>query len=347
MKLTIGAENPLEAVALSVGLIPRPAILPVLSMGVSSVLVTAMRLNVFDQLQSSPMTIAELADATHCDRFGMQILLESLEGFGFVECEHHDRYRLTKESARYLTASGDKASRDFVYFFLRDVSRNLEQLEHKVRTGERSNFHFSPPSGDCWANYLTFLEGNGQKTAPKFVKWAKFDRPPNRLLDVAGGPAQYSIAFCQKYPDLRADILELPETVQYGTTVVEKAGLSDRIHYITADLLEADWGANYDVVLLFNILHNLSAEHCEVAIQKAFQALRSGGVVLIQEPFHPGSEGKIKAFEGFISLVYFAMSGARTWSKPTLAEWVTKGGFRNIRTSQQRQMILFMSAEKP
>ncbi|NJO40252.1 MAG: hypothetical protein HC865_06170 [Cyanobacteria bacterium RU_5_0] len=65
MKLTIGAENLLEAVALSAELIPRPAILPVLSMGISSVLITAMRLNVFDPLQKAPMTVAELATATN------------------------------------------------------------------------------------------------------------------------------------------------------------------------------------------------------------------------------------------------------------------------------------------
>jgi ubiquinone/menaquinone biosynthesis C-methylase UbiE/predicted transcriptional regulator len=346
MKLEIGAETPLESVALSAGLIPRPAILPVLSMGLSSVLITAMRLNVFDHLQKSPMTVAELAMATNCDRFGIQVLLESLDGFGFV-ARDRDWYQLTKESARHLTESGDKARRDFVYFFLRDVSRNLEQLEHKIRTGERSNFHFSPPSADCWSNYLTFLEGNGQQVAPKIAKWAKFDRKPSRLLDVAGGPAQYSIAFCQRYPGLRADILELPETVQYGTGVVEKAGLSERIHYVVGNLLETEWGNNYDVVLLFNILHNLAAEHCEIAVQKAFRALRPGGTVLIQEPFHPGDRGKVKAFEGFISLVYFAMSGARTWPKTTLTNWLSTTGFTNIRTSRQKQLILVMSAEKP
>jgi ubiquinone/menaquinone biosynthesis C-methylase UbiE len=346
MKLTIGAENALEAMVLSAGLIPRPAILPVLSMGMSSVLITAMRLNIFDHLQKAPMTVGELATATECDRFGIEVLLESLDGFGFIERDH-DWYQLTKESARYLTESGDKARRDFAYFFLRDVSRNLEQLEYKVRTGERSNFHFSPPSADCWSNYLTFLEGSGQSAAPKIVKWAKFDRSPQRLLDVAGGPAQYSIAFCQKYPTLQADILELPETVQHGTAVVEKAGFSDRIHYITGNLLEATWDTNYDVILLFNILHNLSAEQCEVAIKKAFQALRSGGKIVIQEPFHPGNQGKLKAFESFISLVYFAMSGARTWSKPILIQWITEAGFMKVRTSKQQQLILFIAAEKP
>jgi predicted transcriptional regulator len=345
MKLTIGPENLLEAFALGTGQIPSPVILPVLSMGLSSVLVTAMRLDVFEHLQKTPMTIAELAVSTNCDRFGIQMLLESLDGFGFVQRDQ-DWYKLTETSQRYLTIAGDKPRRDFANFFLRDVSRNLEQLEHKIRTGERSNFHFSPPSGDCWANYLTFLEGNGQRIAPKLVKWAKYWRVPQRLLDVAGGPAQYSIAFCQEFPQLQADILELPETVEHGTSIVAQAGLNDRIHYRTDNLLESDWGENYDIVLLSNILHNLSAEECKTAIKKAFKALQSGGIVLIQEPFHPGHQGQITAFEGFISLVYFAMCGARTWAQPTLTEWLTAAGFQKIRSSKQQQLILFLSAQK-
>jgi hypothetical protein len=46
------------------------------------------------------------------------------------------------------------------------------------------------------------------------LKWAKLDPQPKRLLDVAGGPAEYSIALCQQYPQLQADILDLPNAVR-------------------------------------------------------------------------------------------------------------------------------------
>jgi predicted transcriptional regulator len=345
MKLTLGADNLLEGAVLQAGLIPQAALLPVLSMGLSQVAIAAMRLNVFEHLHQQTMTAAELAAAINADEFGVQVLLESLEGFGLVQ-RQHQQYQLTQDAIQYFTDAGDRARKNFVYFFLSDVSRNLAQLEDKIRTGKRSNFHFSPPSSECWSNYLTFLESYPQRSLSKLIKWAKFDRPPQRLLDVAGGPAQYSIAFCQKYPTLKADILELPQTVEYGTAVVAQANLSDRIHYQTGNLLEDEWGSNYDVVLLFNILHNLSAEQCQIAIHKAFQALRTDRTLLIQEPFHPGNTRKLTAFEGFISLVYFAMSGARTWSKPTLQQWLNQANFVNLRFSQ-RQMVLLIAATKP
>ncbi|MUL39089.1 methyltransferase family protein [Gloeocapsopsis dulcis] len=345
MKLTLGADNLLEAAVLQAGVIPQAALLPVLSMGLSQAAIAAIRLNVFEHLHQQTMTVAELAAAINADEFGVQVLLESLEGFGLVQ-RQHERYQLTQDAIQYFTDAGDRSRKNFVYFFLSDVSRNLAQLEDKIRTGKQSNFHFAPPSSDCWANYLSFLETYPQRSLPKLMKWAKFARPPQRLLDVAGGPAQYSIAFCQKYPNLQADILELPQTVEYGTTVVEKVGLSDRIQYITENLLEDEWGSNYNVVLLFNILHNLSAEQCQVAIHKAFQALRPDGTLLSQEPFHPGNTRKLTAFEGFISLVYFAMSGARTWSKSTLQQWLNQASFIKLRFSQ-RQMVLLIAATKP
>jgi hypothetical protein len=192
---------------------------------------------------------------------------------------------------------------------------------------------------------IAFKTGLIPKSALLVVKWAKFSRQPQRLLDVAGGPAQYSIAFCQKYPNLKADILDLPNVADYGREIVEKAELGERIHYIIGNLLEVDWGNNYDVILLFNILHTLSAQQCEVTIQKAFGALQSGGTILIEEPFHPGDQSKVAAFEGFISLVYFVMTGARTWPQPNLEQWINQAGFTKIRTSK-KQLILLLSAQK-
>lgn len=124
------------------------------------------------------------------------------------------------------------------------------------------------------------------------------------MLDVAGGPAEYSIALCQQYPQLQADILDLPNAVHEGKPRIEQAGLGDRICYIEGNLLDTDWGKDYDVVFLSNILHCLLAEHCEVALKKAFQALRTGGKVIILDLFHPGTQGKLTSPISLFSLIY-------------------------------------------
>lgn len=221
-------------------------------------------------------------------------------------------------------------------------------LEEDVRTGKVPNFHFTPQSPTCCSNYLTMLKGSVRQSSPRIIKWVKLAPAPQRLLDVAGEPAEHSIAFCQQYPNLKADILDLPYAAREGKARIEQAGLSDRIHYIEGNLLEEDWGTDYDVVFLSNILHCLTAEQCEIALKKAFAALGKGGKIIINDLFHPGTKGRLTSIVivSIFSLIYYVTCGGRTWAKLTVAEWLEKTGFTNIRSAQQR-LALAASAEKP
>ncbi len=61
----------------------------------------------------------------NCDAGGMQVLLENLDGLGFVN-RQGDRYKLTQDSAKYLTKSGG-----FIQDFMRlggDFSRQIVLL---------------------------------------------------------------------------------------------------------------------------------------------------------------------------------------------------------------------------
>jgi len=343
MRLVVKPENILEAIALQTRKELRPFLLAMLGMGVSQTMVTAVRLGVFDALQESPQTAAELAKVMNCHPHGMQVLLESLDGFGFVK-HQGNQYSLTQESARWLTRSSG-----FIQDFLRlggDISRQMVLLEEDIRTGDVPNFHFEPQSATCFANYYTMLKSSGQQGAANVIKWAKLNPAPKRLLDVAGGPAEYSIAFCQQYPDLQAHILDLPNAAKAGQPRIERAGLDNRIQYIEGNLLETDWGKDYDVIFLSHILHCLTAEQCEVTLKKAFQALRKGGKVIINDVFHPGDRGKLTSPISLFSLIYYVTCGGRTWPKPIVLDWLAQTGFRQIRASKQR-LTLLVSGEKP
>ncbi|MEG3896412.1 MULTISPECIES: class I SAM-dependent methyltransferase [unclassified Microcoleus] len=300
MRLSVKPENILEAIALESRKELSPFLLAMLGMGVSQAVVTAVQLGFFDALKKHPQTANELAKTMNCDARGMQVLLESLDGFGFVN-RQGDRYKLTQESARHLTQAGG-----YIQDFLRlagDISRQMVLLEEDIRTGEVPNFHFDPQSPTYSLNYYTMLKSSGKKGAPNVLKFAKLNPTPKRLLDVAGGPAEYSIAFCQQYPDLKVDILDLPNAIKAGKLRIEEAGFSSRIRYIEGNLLETDWDTNYDVVFLSNILHCLKAEECEVTLSKAFQALRSGGSASVNDMFHPGDRGKLSSPISLFSLL--------------------------------------------
>ena len=342
MRLVVQPKNILEAIVFKIKKIPQPFILSLLGMGVSQVLFTAMRLRIFDRLQNNPKTALELASEMDCDLHGMKVLLESLDGFGFLRSKD-GKYRLTKESKRWLVGEGD-VFKDFMRFG-GDVNAQMALLEQDIRTGVVPNFHFDPQSPTCEINYFTMLKSSANMSTPKLLKWAKLEPAPKRLLDVAGGPGLYSIAFCQKYLDLKADILDLPAAAKAGKNPIEKANLTQRIRYIEANLLETDWEQDYDVVLLSNILHCLTESQCQTAIQKSFACLNKGGKVIINDVFHPGDRGKLYSFISLISLIYYVTCGGRSWPKSELLEWLSQAGFTNIKFKRNGSVI-WMLAEK-
>ncbi|UFP94758.1 methyltransferase [Gloeobacter morelensis] len=344
MRLEVKPEGVLESAAFLSGKLPKPMVLAMLGIGVSQALIAAVRLNVFAQLRPGPQSVGELAQTIGGDRHGLQVLLEALHGFGFLK-RQGERYRLTGEAQRWLTDEGDT----FALAMIRlcgDINQQLDLLEADIRTGRVPNFHFDPQSPTCLSNYQDMLKGSGHRSAPRLIEWAKLDPPPDRLLDVAGGPAQYSIAFCKQFVRLRADILDLPYAARAGEKQVAEAGLSERIRYIEGNLLETDWPVGYDVALLSHILHCLSEAQCELTLRKSFAALISGGRILVQDVYHPGAAGSPGAGDGLMSLVYYATCGGRSWPESTIRSWLKRAGFIRVRSVRKVQALL-VSGEKP
>jgi hypothetical protein len=50
----------------------------------------------------------------------------------------------------------------------------------------------------------------------------------NRLLDIGGGSGAYTLAFCAANPQLKATILDFPQTVETAKKYTLDAGLADR-----------------------------------------------------------------------------------------------------------------------
>jgi ubiquinone/menaquinone biosynthesis C-methylase UbiE len=333
MRIGFVAENLPERLFLASGVLPELAIVPFFSTVVGNAVMTAQRYGLFELLKQ-PRTLAEIVDHTKTDKHGAEVLLESLSAFGYLE-RKNGRFQVSRKFAGCLNGKGSDMATAMLGF-APDVGRRFEKLDESLRTGEVENFHFTPITPNSWANYLSFLKGVSQMPASALVKKVRFSAPPAKMLDIAGGPAQYSIAFCRKYPSLEAVILDLPESAAAGEREIEIAGLSARISYRVGDFFETDWGAGYDLALVSNILHCLSAEQCQTIINKAFAALNPGGLLVTNDVDFPGENETIPFTAGWSSLLYFAMMGTRTHPTPAVRKWLEAAGFENIRKTNIR-----------
>jgi len=103
-----------------------------------------------------------------------------------------------------------------------------------------------------------------------------------KLLDVGGGPGMYSILACKKYPELRAIIFDVPETIYMTKEIIENEGMEDRVSVCEGNWDNDDFGKDHDVVLFSNVLHGKNHK-AELKLGKAYKSMVSGGLLVIQD----------------------------------------------------------------
>ena len=77
-----------------------------------------------------------------------------------------------------------------------------------------------------------------------------------RLLDLAGGPGTYAIAFAKANPQINAVVFDLGHTIKLTQEFIKAAGMEERVIAQAGNCLEDTFGKNvYDAILVSNLLH--------------------------------------------------------------------------------------------
>jgi ubiquinone/menaquinone biosynthesis C-methylase UbiE len=113
------------------------------------------------------------------------------------------------------------------------------------------------PEWTC--NFIAGMQRNAKDRAPLVVK-ALGTAGVHRILDLGGGSGAYSIAFAKASPEVRCEILDVPEVVPLAADYVGKAGVSAQVSLRAGDMLQDDFGSGYDIIMLNAICHMFSEE---------------------------------------------------------------------------------------
>jgi hypothetical protein len=101
------------------------------------------------------------------------------------------------------------------------------------------------------------------------------------LLDVGGAPGAYSIALCQRYPALRATILDSIDALRLSAPVLEQFDMSGRILLKEAAEQREGFGRNeYDALLMSRNLPGDEASALSELV-RSYNALRPGGLMIL------------------------------------------------------------------
>lgn len=333
MKLGVVADNVAEGLALATGAVPEPVVLGAWGLFVSRMLLAGAKLGVFEALSDGPATAAALAPKLAVSAEGLERLLRALNGLDYLRRDR-GTYSLAPIAKKWL-ARTSKNDMSAVLLFVEELWRWTGRLEDAVRTGAPGRIHHDPDmTPEAWGRYMRGLAVFAKPAGAEVVRRVKVPKGAKRLLDVGGGHGMYSVAFCQRHPGLSAEVLDLPEAAAHGRAIVAEAGFADRITFREGDMRTAAWGEGYDVVLLFNVLHNATEAEATEVVKKAYAALAPGGVLAIQEAEYRETDGNLSFSAGFGELFFFIVSGARTWPEATLRGWAQTAGFSPVKTKR-------------
>jgi 2-polyprenyl-3-methyl-5-hydroxy-6-metoxy-1,4-benzoquinol methylase len=290
---------------------------------------TAVHLNLFESLHQRPYSLPDLAQTLGCQERGLQKLLGALAALGYVT-DKNGRFQNTAMTDKWFTSGAMldmKAATTCWDAFLRDLWPHAPQV---IQSGERPfNFYdYTAETPGLSHAHQQMMFGSANLNAPDVVKMVKLPAMPTRLLDIGGGHGAYTIHFCQAYPNLQATIMDSANALETAKLHVAENGLGSRVKLQAADIWQADWGSDYDIILLFNFIHHFDFETNVKLLHKAHAALKPGGQVAIFDQMTSKVIGSaINSIFQLINLMYYLFADGRTFSREEVTQMLKAANF--------------------
>jgi predicted O-methyltransferase YrrM len=296
-------------------------------------LASAYELRLFEQLSGTSGTTAdELAERLGIASRPAEMLLTGCAALGLLQ-KQGGRYVNSPVSDEYLVPGKPNHMGGLVTMFDRRLYPGWGKLTHALRTDrpttwdpdhQRSIFDNADPE-----MLATFWEAmHAMSTQTGQALGAAFDLSGfRRLLDVGGGSAAFDIVLCQRYPELAATVYDLEFVTDIAAGNVKDAGLGDRITVTPGDFFaDASFPAGHDLHLFSMIMHDWNEEHDQLLLRKSFEALDSGGAVLICELLVDDDKtGPAPA--ALMSLNMLVETEGRNYTAAEYSNWLTDAGF--------------------
>lgn len=250
----------------------------------SQVLFAAAELGVFDALAAGPLSASEVAARCATAPGHTERLLNGCVACDLLEKEG-GRFANGRLATEHLTKDGAQSLTNWVRF-MGDCYRPWSGLAGAIRDGRPVADGFDQIARGADYTRHIILAMHEYALGPGRAIVENLDLAGRkRLLDVGGGPGTYSILLAQRFPDLAAEVLDLPPVLEITRELIGQFGMTGRVTTREGNYITDDFGSGFDVVLLSNMLHQESPETCVALLKKAHAALAEDGLLVIQLAF--------------------------------------------------------------
>ncbi|HON59374.1 MAG TPA: class I SAM-dependent methyltransferase [Smithella sp.] len=243
----------------------------------------AVDLDIFTLIGDQCLTAERLSEVIGASPRGVRILCDFLCVMGFLE-KMTNGYSLSLEAKRFLDRRSPYCLADVMGFYASNeiVAQVMnDPSSYVIRGGAWALPQVSPdnPIWEKFARSMIPFASVAAKRAALYV--AKHAMRPKKILDVGAGHGLFGIEMGKRISDAVIVAVDGNNVLRLARQNADSAGLAARYKTIGGNAFDIDWGDQYDLVLLSNILHHFDQDGCVRLLNKAKDALSDDGAIFV------------------------------------------------------------------
>ncbi|MGA8438089.1 MAG: class I SAM-dependent methyltransferase [Candidatus Sulfotelmatobacter sp.] len=256
----------------------------------SKTMFAAVSLGIFDALERAASNAATLATQLTVQSEPLERLLDACVGLKLLR-RKDGIYENEPVASTYLCRTGEHSLTGYILYSNEVLFSLWNHLEDAIREGkpcwsqvfetEGAIFDHFFRSPEAKQTFLHGMHGLGVLSSPRVIEAVALSQF-RQMVDLGGGTGHLAIAACERYPDIRAMVFDLPQVVETAKTYIAQSSAASRIGVIAGDFFNDDLpGA--DLFAMGRILHDWSDLKINQLLAKIYKRLPAGGALLLAE----------------------------------------------------------------
>jgi 3-hydroxy-5-methyl-1-naphthoate 3-O-methyltransferase len=300
----------------------------------TAILSAALELDVFSAIGKGKRTAAEVATATGSQVRGIERLLDTLTALKYLK-KINNRYGLEPIAATFLVRESPTYIEGTPQI-LRGMAMMWSTLADAIRAGASVT---GPGSEEQARAFFPILVKQifpmnyiASQSAIRKIPNARLSRI-QRILDIGGGAAAWSIPFAAALRKARATVIDYPEMTAIAREYSARFKVGDRFDFLEGNYFDLDWGREqYDLAILGHIVHGEGVDRAKQLLRRAFDALKPGGILLIAELIpNENRTGPVLALMFGLNMFVATPEGG-VYTMGEYRAWLKEAGFKRVTT---------------